>query len=175
MLVVLLDYWSVWLGGQYAAAQGDAYVTAAATVTDQVNTAIKTTALATNSAYVDLRTAFKGPDHTYDETHYLAPDGDHPNAAGHRQIAAEPCPRSGRISTSDDPPNHRCASPGGGLRFTDRRACRNPTARGAGEGGGADQRDDHCVSGAAGRWPGTERNRGLTCNFIKWSLGDSNP
>ena len=26
VLVVLLDYWSVWLGGQYAAAQGDAYV-----------------------------------------------------------------------------------------------------------------------------------------------------
>jgi lysophospholipase L1-like esterase len=88
VLVVLLDYWSVWLGGQYAAAQGDAYVTAADNVTDQVNTAIKTTASTTNSAYVDLRTAFKGPDNTYDETHYLASDGDHPNAAGHQQIAA---------------------------------------------------------------------------------------
>ena len=88
VLVVLLDYWSVWLGGQYAAARGDAYVTAAANVTDQVNTAIKTTASTTNSTYVDLRTAFKGPDHTYDETHYLAPDGDHPNAAGHQQIAS---------------------------------------------------------------------------------------
>ena len=47
VLVVLLDYWSVWLGGQYAAAQGAAY----------------------------------------DETHYLSNDGDHPNAAGHQQIA----------------------------------------------------------------------------------------
>jgi len=88
VLVVLLDYWSVWLGGQYAAAQGEAYVAAAAEVTAQVNTVIASTASDTASAYVDLRTAFKGPDHAYDETHYLAPDGDHPNAAGHEQIAA---------------------------------------------------------------------------------------
>ena len=87
VLVVLLDYWSVWLGGQYAAAKGDAYVDAAATVTDDVNTAIKATAAKTGSAYVDLRTAFKGPDYAYDETHYLSNDGDHPNAAGHQQIA----------------------------------------------------------------------------------------
>ena len=87
VLVVLLDYWSVWLGGQYAAAKGDAYVHAAATVTDDVNTAIKTTAAKTGSAYVDLRAAFKGPDYAYDETHYLSNDGDHPNAAGHKQIA----------------------------------------------------------------------------------------
>ncbi|MFI5042945.1 MAG: SGNH/GDSL hydrolase family protein [Acidimicrobiales bacterium] len=88
VLLVLLDYWSVWLGGQYAAAKGDAYVDAAAKVTDQVNTAIKATAAHSGSAYVDLRAAFKGPDYTYDETHYLSNDGDHPNAAGHQQIAA---------------------------------------------------------------------------------------
>ena len=87
VLVVLLDYWSVWLGGQYAAAQGEAYVDAAAQVTDDVNTIIKSTAAKTGSAYVDLRAAFKGPDYAYDETHYLSNDGDHPNAAGHRQIA----------------------------------------------------------------------------------------
>lgn len=87
ILVVLLDYWSVWLGGQYAAARGTAYVNAAAEVTDQVNTVIKSTAAQTGSAYVDLRAAFKGPDYTYDETHYLSSDGDHPNAAGHQQIA----------------------------------------------------------------------------------------
>ena len=86
-LVVLLDYWSVWLGGQYAQAQGQMNVDAAATVTDDVNTAIKTVAAETGSAYVDLRAAFKGPDCNYDETHYLASDGDHPNAAGHQQIA----------------------------------------------------------------------------------------
>ena len=86
--VVLLDYWSVWLGGQYAQQQGQAYVDAAATVTGKVNTVIRDVAAQTGSGYVDLRAAFKGPDYTYDETHYLAADGDHPNAAGHRQIAA---------------------------------------------------------------------------------------
>jgi lysophospholipase L1-like esterase len=88
VLVVLLDYWSVWLGGQYATAQGDAYVTAAAGLTDEVSTVIKSTASATNSAYVDLRAAFKGPDYADDETQYLAFDGDHPNTAGQQQIAA---------------------------------------------------------------------------------------
>ncbi len=86
--VVLLDYWSVWLGGQYAREQGQAYVDAADTVTDDVNTVIREVAAQTGSSYVDLRAAFKGPDYTYDETHYLAPDGDHPNAAGHEKIAS---------------------------------------------------------------------------------------
>ena len=85
-LVVLPDYWSVWLGGQHAQAQGQMNVDAA-TVTDDVNTAIKTVAAEAGSAYVDLRAAFKGPDYSYDETHYLASDGDRPNAAGHQQIA----------------------------------------------------------------------------------------
>jgi acyl-CoA thioesterase I len=87
VVVVLLDYWSVWLGGVYAQEQGDAYVAAAAGVTDLVNTAIRSTAQDTGSAYVDLRAAFKGPSYTYDETHFLSDDGDHPNAAGHEQIA----------------------------------------------------------------------------------------
>jgi lysophospholipase L1-like esterase len=87
VLVVLLDYWSVWLGGKYAAAHGQAYVAAAEEMTDRVNTVIKSTAAKSGSAYVDLRAAFKGPDYTYDESHYLSNDGDHPNAAGHQQIA----------------------------------------------------------------------------------------
>jgi lysophospholipase L1-like esterase len=86
-LVVLLDYWSVWLGGKYAAAKGEAYVAAAEQMTDDVNAVIRSTAGKTGSAYVDLRAAFKGPDYSYDETHYLSSDGDHPNAAGHEQIA----------------------------------------------------------------------------------------
>ena len=86
-LIVLLDYWSVWLGGKYAAAKGNAYVAAAEQMTDEVNTVIKSTAVATGSAYVDVRAAFKGPDYSYDETHYLSSDGDHPNAAGHKRIA----------------------------------------------------------------------------------------
>jgi lysophospholipase L1-like esterase len=86
-LVVLLDYWGVWLGGSYAKAHGAAYVAAAEEITDRVDTAIKNTARQSDSAYVDLRAAFKGPDYAYDETHYLSRDGDHPNAAGHRKIA----------------------------------------------------------------------------------------
>jgi acyl-CoA thioesterase I len=86
-LIVLLDYWSVWLGGKYAAARGDAYVAAAAEVTAEVDDVIKTTATRTGSAYVDLRAAFKGPDYANDETRYLSSDGDHPNASGHMRIA----------------------------------------------------------------------------------------
>jgi acyl-CoA thioesterase I len=85
--VVLLDYWSVWLGGAYAAEQGDAYVAAARELTDDVNAAVQAVATASGCRYVDLRAAFKGPDYAYDETHYLSDDGDHPNAAGHRRIA----------------------------------------------------------------------------------------
>ena len=87
VLVVLLDYWSVWLGGKYAEAKGDAYVAAAKEMTDRVNTVIKSIASKSSSAYVDLRAAFKGPNYAYDETHYLSSDGDHPNADGHKQIA----------------------------------------------------------------------------------------
>lgn len=85
--VVLLDYWSVWLGGRYATAQGPGYVDAASAVTSEVNGLIRETARRTGCLYVDLRTAFRGPDDAWDETHLLAPDGDHPNAAGHQRIA----------------------------------------------------------------------------------------
>jgi lysophospholipase L1-like esterase len=85
--VVLLDYWSVWLGGQYAQAQGPDYTTAADMVTAHVNETIRAVAHATGSIYIDLRRAFRGPDDTWDETHLLAPDGDHPNAQGHQRIA----------------------------------------------------------------------------------------
>jgi lysophospholipase L1-like esterase len=84
--VVLLDYWSVWLGGTYAEEQGPAYVSAAEQVTDRVSDAIRSVATATHSYFVDLQTAFHGRNREYDETHLLAPDGDHPNAAGHVRI-----------------------------------------------------------------------------------------
>jgi lysophospholipase L1-like esterase len=87
LVVVLLDYWSVWLGGQYAVAQGPAYASAAKQMTDKVDSIVKATATETGSYYVDLRAAFKGPDYAYDETHFLSSDGDHSNAAGHAQIA----------------------------------------------------------------------------------------
>ena len=78
----------MWLGGQYAQAKGPAYLEASATITDEVDTAIKAVAAETGSAYVDLRAVFKGPSYSAEETRYLAGDGDHPNAAGHLKIAA---------------------------------------------------------------------------------------
>jgi len=80
--VVLLDYWSVWLGGQYATAPGPAYVTAGTSLSYAESAMISAVARSTGSAYVDLRLAFRGPDDTDDETGLLAPDGDRPNAAG---------------------------------------------------------------------------------------------
>jgi lysophospholipase L1-like esterase len=56
-------------------------------MTAQVDTAVKTTATQSGSAYVSERDAFKGPSFGYVESHYLASDGEHPNAAGHRAIA----------------------------------------------------------------------------------------
>lgn len=85
--LVVLDYWSVWLGGRYAQDQGPAYVEAASTLTAKVNEVIRAGAATAGAVYVDLRTAFRGPDDAWDETHLLAPDGDHPNAAGHQRIA----------------------------------------------------------------------------------------
>ena len=85
--VVLLDYWSVWLGGQYAQARGSAYVAAATSVTHAFSDAVQSVALTTGSIYVDLRTAFRGPDDDRDETILLANDGDHPDAEEHERIA----------------------------------------------------------------------------------------
>ena len=87
VLVVLLDYWSIWLGGTYARNKGHSYVSAARQMTAQVDAAIKTTASQNGSTYVSERRAFKGPSFGYIESHYLASDGEHPNAAGHQAIA----------------------------------------------------------------------------------------
>lgn len=84
--IVLLGYWSVWLGGQYAIQRGADYVNAATTLTRTENAAIQAIARRTGSLYVDLRVAFKGPSDSWDETDLLASDGDHPNAAGHATI-----------------------------------------------------------------------------------------
>jgi len=84
--LVMLDYWNVWLGGKYAAAHGPAYVEASHEVTASVSDLIRRVALAHGGYWIDLRTAFRGPNDSYDETHLLAPDGDHPNAAGHVRI-----------------------------------------------------------------------------------------
>ena len=85
--VVLLDYWSVWLGGRYAQARGSAYVEAGNSLTRAFSDAIQSVARSTGSIYVDLRTAFRGPGQDRDDTNLLTSDGDHPNAEGHERIA----------------------------------------------------------------------------------------
>lgn len=85
--LVLLDYWNVWLGGKYAAAHGAAYVNASHQVTAKVSDLVRSVAGSADASWVDLQTAFRGPDHDADETQFLAPDGDHPNAAGHQRIS----------------------------------------------------------------------------------------
>jgi lysophospholipase L1-like esterase len=87
VLVVLLDYWSIWLGGTYARDEGHAYVNAARHMTAEVDSAIKTAATQSASSYVSERKAFRGPSFGFIESHYLASDGEHPNAAGHKAIA----------------------------------------------------------------------------------------
>jgi lysophospholipase L1-like esterase len=87
VLVVLLDYWSIWLGGTYAREHGHAYVSAARKMTAQVDAAVKMTATESGLAFVSERRAFKGPSFGYIESHYLTSDGEHPNAAGHQAIA----------------------------------------------------------------------------------------
>jgi lysophospholipase L1-like esterase len=84
--LIMLDYWNVWLGGKYAAQRGPAYVDASEALTARVSDLIRRTAVAHGGYWINLRRAFKGPSYSYDETQYLAPDGDHPNAAGHVRI-----------------------------------------------------------------------------------------
>ena len=84
--LVMLDYWNVWLGGKYAAQQGQAYVDASHRVTADVSDLIRRVAQAHGGYWIDLRNAFRGPSYSYDETQFLASDGDHPNAAGHVRI-----------------------------------------------------------------------------------------
>ena len=84
--LIMLDYWNVWLGGKYAAEHGQAYVDASHQVTASVSDLIRRVAQAHGGYWIDLRTAFRGPNDSYDETHLLASDGDHPNAAGHVRI-----------------------------------------------------------------------------------------
>lgn len=87
--VLVVDYWAVFqdgevLRGQTGASgrQTDDAVTLAA------NGQLCGAARAVGATCVDIRPAFRDVDGSRDATPLLAPDGDHPNAAGHRAIAA---------------------------------------------------------------------------------------
>jgi acyl-CoA thioesterase-1 len=55
--------------------------------TTYANNAILGAARATGATYVPTYPVFKGANGRTDPTSLLAPDGDHPNALGHRLIA----------------------------------------------------------------------------------------
>ncbi|MCY1142057.1 SGNH/GDSL hydrolase family protein [Actinoplanes sp. Pm04-4] len=87
--VVVLGYWNVVQDGQVgAAAYGAQGLRDAARATALVNQALRTAAARTGATFVPTEPAFHGDDGGRDPTGLLAPDGDHPNAAGQAAIAA---------------------------------------------------------------------------------------
>lgn len=84
--VLVTGYWNVFLDGAVAREHGPGYVATSDSLTRLVNSEIATAAGAAGATYVDLYRPFKG-DGDVDDTPLLAPDGDHPSAAGHALIA----------------------------------------------------------------------------------------
>jgi lysophospholipase L1-like esterase len=84
--VVTAGYWNVFLDGAVGRARGEDYVTASDAVTQAENALIAAVSQQQGARYADVYTPFKG-DGTTDDTTLLAPDGDHPNAAGHGVLA----------------------------------------------------------------------------------------
>ena len=85
--VLVTGYWNVFLDGEAARELGDDYVAASTALTRAENALLASVGTAHGATYVDLFTLFKGSDGTVDDTRLLAPDADHPNAAGHALIA----------------------------------------------------------------------------------------
>jgi len=84
--VVVTGYWNVFLDGDVGASQGGAYVRDSDTLTRVVNQVLSDASRRAGVAYLDLYTPF----HTQagGVTRLLAPDGDHPSAAGHALITS---------------------------------------------------------------------------------------
>ena len=87
--VLVIGYWNVAEDGDVGLADyGADGLADAISATTYVDDALVRAAAATGARYVDTTTAFKGGSGEEDPTDLLAPDGDHPNANGHRAIAA---------------------------------------------------------------------------------------
>jgi lysophospholipase L1-like esterase len=86
--VLVTGYWNVFLDGDVAATRGAGYVRNSVALTRAENDQIEATAEQNGATYVDIFTPFKGSSGTRNDTSLLAADGDHPNAAGQRKIAA---------------------------------------------------------------------------------------
>lgn len=88
--VLVLGYWNVVKDGAAGlAAYGAAGLASARSATRYCNLALRRAAQQTGARYVPTTTTFRGDHRTLDPTGMLAPDGDHPNAAGQEAIAEE--------------------------------------------------------------------------------------
>lgn len=86
--VLVTGYWNVFEdGGVARQAAGVAGLQASIALTRRVNDAIRSVSSSAGAHYVDLFEPFQRRGRDIDTL--LAPDGDHPSAAGHRLIAAE--------------------------------------------------------------------------------------
>jgi lysophospholipase L1-like esterase len=81
--LAVTGYWNVVTDGAVGRAEGPAWVSGSAALTLRANAVIEDVTRSRGGTYVEVRTAFHGPDGTRDITGLLADDGDHLNAAGH--------------------------------------------------------------------------------------------
>jgi lysophospholipase L1-like esterase len=85
--ILVTGYWNVFLDGAVGAARGGAYTRDSDALTRAVNALLQSVAGRHAVTYVDLYGPFKMTGDA-DDTTLLAPDGDHPSAAGHALIAS---------------------------------------------------------------------------------------
>ncbi len=88
--VLVTGYWNVFESGDVArSSYPRAGVDASRNLTSEVNDVLRDVTNHAGDTYVDLRAPFNGPASKGNVTTLLAPDGDHPNAAGHALIARQ--------------------------------------------------------------------------------------
>ena len=86
--IVVAGYWNVVRDGRVGRSQYGAWgMRKALLATHWANRAIYRAAVASRVAFVSTLVGFKGIHRDHDPTWLLAPDGDHPNARGHAEIA----------------------------------------------------------------------------------------
>ena len=86
--VRVTNYWNVFEDGEVAQQRhGDAFVRDSDQLTQEANAVICDAAALAGAVCIDVDTAFKRASPGGDPTSLLAPDGDHPNQAGHELIA----------------------------------------------------------------------------------------
>ncbi len=88
--VLVTGYWNVFESGDVARSlYPSAGIAATRQLTRQVNDVLRNVTARSGDTYVDLFAALTRPASGGNMTNLLAPDGDHPNAAGHSLIARQ--------------------------------------------------------------------------------------